>query len=824
MKKILLFLFLIAGWELYAQQDVLAGGQKAFAIFYAESYGIRPDGTDQTSKIQALLDTVYNRGGGHIKFSPGTYLINGRIKPKVLYNGINTPSAPDFVIEGAGAFNSGNYITPTGGTIFDCRYSGDTIGVFQFRGSGKTEISRVTFKKSVPGLESTPFVHTTFRTLHIHDCAFIGFSSVSRCAGIILGGDVAYEGVSPADTSFYNGFQGYGTVIESNFFNFINTGIKFKTYANAVVVTNNNFWNGCGGFAAITLTPSAAVCAGNVISNNLIEMTGYQYGIVLGRAATNSIINNNFFDVSGTTKANVRVFNNSYNNLYVSAMKGGVVDDLYDPFGVVTCISAVGGDTTVIPGYWKHTTTSDVLMQTKGEKVFGSTDHMFAQIKETNPYGYDIYYSRLGAAATKLVGFNDYGSNTKEIQIAVGSSGTGRIQSEGNLRIFSKSGGETYLGAADNQNHLFLNGVFYGGLTTTNTPFKVGQSDKILWGDTSNPLSGDGAGFTSSAINVMRTINAAGTDGRHQASEFYATGTGANQIPVGNTAARPTGQRGYIRNNLQTGKFEGVRVGSSYETFFTLQDTLSASPNQVLTWNGSSWAPATNTSESTKIGTFSTATDPKGLTISGDSIKLMSASLTRPGGINLIAQAFQAGAGAKLFQSTGTASIAIDNAADTGEAGINFTQLSGADIMAQMSVNSTDASNARFQLLIEDDGAYVNYQTIGTENDEKGVFQSGGMYEDAPKNITSTTYTLQYGDRNLLLNATDMVFTLQEIGTGAGQTKPGRVVWLFNDNTTSVTVTAAAGQNVIDANTLSLSGNTAIALIAAPTGKWLKKG
>lgn len=271
------------------------------------------------------------------------------------------------------------------------------------------------------------------------------------------------------------------------------------------------------------------------------------------------------------------------------------------------------------------------------------------------------------------------------------------------------------------------------------------------------------------------------------------------------------------------GKYSGTG-NTGWGKILNLIDPNTASTNQVLTWNGTTWAPATNTSESTKIGTFSTATDPKGLTISGDSIKLMSASLTRPGGINLIAQAFQAGAGAKLFQSTGTASIAVDNAADTGEAGISFTQLSGADIMAQMSVNSTDASNARLQLLIEDDGAYVNYLNIGTENDEKGVFESGGMYEDAPKNVTSTTYTLQYGDRNLLLNATDMVFTLQEIGTGAGQTKPGRVVWLFNDNTTSVTVTAAAGQNVIDANTLSLSGNTAIALIAAPTGKWLKKG
>ncbi len=300
-------------------------------------------------------------------------------------------------------------------------------------------------------------------------------------------------------------------------------------------------------------------------------MGSYQYGILIGRASGNSIVNNNFFDVSGTTKANVRVLSGVYNNLFVSGQKGGIVDDLYDPYGVTTHITPFNGDTCVIPTYWKHTSASEVLMDKKGETIYNGDDKMYAKVEETSPWGWQFYFSHDAAAVSPIIGFYDYGGNFREISFIVGSSGTGRLASEGNLRVYAKSGGELYLGPADNVNHLFYGGTLYGGLTATTTTFKSGLGDLVSWSDGSNPLAGTGASLTSSTINIVRTLNAAGADGRHQALEFYATGTGANQLPTGTLAQRP------------------ISPAAGMIRFCTDCTANDASTGVMQTYNGTTW-------------------------------------------------------------------------------------------------------------------------------------------------------------------------------------------------------------------------------------------
>ena len=46
------------------------------------------------------------------------------------------------------ALESGNGQAPIGGTVLDCRYNGDTIGCFQFRGTGKIEIRNINLATS----------------------------------------------------------------------------------------------------------------------------------------------------------------------------------------------------------------------------------------------------------------------------------------------------------------------------------------------------------------------------------------------------------------------------------------------------------------------------------------------------------------------------------------------------------------------------------------------------------------------------------------------------------------------------------------------------
>lgn len=298
----------------------------------------------------------------------------------------------------------------------------------------------------------------------------------------------------------------------------------------------------------------------------------------------------------------------------------------------------------------------------------------------------------------------------------------------------------------------------------------------------------------------------------------------SNLTPTSNITAN-AGDIVMVRNGANGelyGKYVGDGSSTGYGKYLNLIDPNGASSNQVLAWNGSAWAPATNTSESTKIGTFSTSTDPKGLTMSGDSIKLMSASLTRPGGINLIAQSFQAGAGTKLFQSSGTASISVDNSADTGEAGINFTQLSGADILAQMSVNSSDANNARFQLLLEDGGGYTPAMVIGSLNDEKGSYFGYGEYRQT-KTVSTTTYTIGYGDRYVMFDGGTTTVTLQEIGTGSGQTKDGRIITIINRTGANLTVNPGGSDTINGSASLTVSSNQSVTIIAFEvTGEWVQ--
>lgn len=244
-----------------------------------------------------------------------------------------------------------------------------------------------------------------------------------------------------------------------------------------------------------------------------------------------------------------------------------------------------------------------------------------------------------------------------------------------------------------------------------------------------------------------------------------------------------------------------------------------ASTNQVLGWNGSIWTPQTNTSESTSIGSFNNSGTSNGLSLSGTALSLHAATISTPGAVNTGQQTFTSGAGSKYFNGTGTAQISVDGNTDATEAGINFTQVGGADIMAQMQVNSSDVDNARFQLLIEDAGSYVPKLIIGSLNDQKGVQESGGLYEEVT-NVTSSPYAVIYGDRNIYLDGATITVNLQAIGTSTGETKIGRVIYFFNDNATNVTITPNGSETIADAASLTLLPNTGVTLLAVTGTQW----
>lgn len=309
----------------------------------------------------------------------------------------------------------------------------------------------------------------------------------------------------------------------------------------------------------------------------------------------------------------------------------------------------------------------------------------------------------------------------------------------------------------------------------------------------------------SGGTNALSLYNNAGTV---EATRFSSSG--ASWLNGGNFGIGTTGasEALHVVGNI---RFSGA----------LMPNNTAGTSGQVLTSAGAGTVPTwtTNTSESTSIGAFNNTGNSNGLSLSGSALSLHAATISTPGVVNTGQQTFTSGAGSKYFNGTGTAQISVDGNTDATEAGINFTQLGGTDIIAQMQVNSSDANNGRFQLLLEDGGSYLPKILIGSLEDQKGVQEFGGLYEDVTA-VTSSPYTVLYGDRNIYLDGTTITVNLQAIGTSTGETKIGRVIYFFNDNATNVTITPNGSETIADAASLTLLPNTGVTLLAVTGTQW----
>ena len=264
-----------------------------------ENYGVLADGTDKTTELQACLDSLSTTGGGVLNFPKGTIVIEGQIT--IPDNNLTTnPKTPSWKWIGQGALFDGRGGEPLGGTILDLRYSG-TLGKIVTYGLGLVDITGITFRET--GTASTPFIYTTYTTLHIHGNGFYGNKIGVLCDqdAIVLGGTTQIEGPKGDNV----GFQGYGTIIEGNYFNKIRRAVYGRCFFNANVITKNTVWNKCGSNlpngAAIEIdgdpdNVGVQTAAGNIIAYNLIEMVNYPYGVKIVDGQKNSCLANNFYD------------------------------------------------------------------------------------------------------------------------------------------------------------------------------------------------------------------------------------------------------------------------------------------------------------------------------------------------------------------------------------------------------------------------------------------------------------------------------------------------------------------------------------------------
>jgi len=312
---------LIADSQLPAIISNSAIQDKGGQAFSVKAFGAKGDGsTDDTAAVQAAINAAA-ASGGTVFFSQGIYLIAGSLT--IPNSGGANPRQMPLRLTGVGSDSQATGTYPPGvyGSVLNLTYASGAAK-FDTTGIGKLEIDHVTLEDT--GGDSVPFVATTNTTLHIHNCSFQGSKT-----GTAADQDAIVLGTATED------FQGYGTVIRDNFFDYVRRAVYLLRGSNAVYVERNTIWLHAGsnlaGGAAIELDGTGDQAAGNSISGNLFEMAGYVYGIKLTDSSANQMTGNSFWDAGAQTLGVFDLDSNSGYNIYSCTLTSGIACEAGTP-------------------------------------------------------------------------------------------------------------------------------------------------------------------------------------------------------------------------------------------------------------------------------------------------------------------------------------------------------------------------------------------------------------------------------------------------------------------------------------------------------------
>lgn len=288
----------------FSAGDITFGAGSAKEV-YPEWFGaIRDNGLSDDTAFALATASLSN--GGTLYLSNGQYDLSSQW---MLSSGSNiTQNRKPLRIVGAGSdqVGIGGVYAPTGGTIVNMTYgSGPKISTTS---QGHIEITGVNFYNN--GSDTQAFIYTEGTTLFIHHNAFWG--GPNRNDGIVFGGIT--DGT---------GFQGYGTVIDSNFFARVSRAAYLRRWANAIVIRDNSIWLTGGGDAAIELDGiSPQSISGVVITGNLIEMANYTYGVKISNTNNSYFAGNGFFDGTYPSVSYYCATSNAAYNTFIEGMTG----------------------------------------------------------------------------------------------------------------------------------------------------------------------------------------------------------------------------------------------------------------------------------------------------------------------------------------------------------------------------------------------------------------------------------------------------------------------------------------------------------------------
>lgn len=169
----------------------------------------------------------------------------------------------------------------------------------------------------------------------------VSITSVGTCGGVsptlpctmtmssslTVASETVYAATLQDDTA-NSGFQGYGTIVERNFFDHVRHAVQLGYQANDVKVKDNTISTTCG--SAETLGAPFVINApayGITFSGNLVEVTNYKYGFAsLTQNNKNNFISNGIYDNGGYTAGMVYM---SAASTYNTALPGFWDDSTY---------------------------------------------------------------------------------------------------------------------------------------------------------------------------------------------------------------------------------------------------------------------------------------------------------------------------------------------------------------------------------------------------------------------------------------------------------------------------------------------------------------
>lgn len=279
------------------------------------SYGaVCNDSTDDTAALNSAIAAVAGstKTGGTVYIPPSASGCKIAGQVTIPNDGATPPNNKPLRIMGSANGGVVQFFPDNGcnaGSTLDMTFNAATAKILTL-GLGKLEIANICFKDS--NTDFTPFLLTTLTVLHFHGNQVYGNTGhfpVGCCSsspptqdgqtGVILGGNGTSTGTG-AVTDF---FQGYGTSIDHNQFDYCGQCVLVQNEANSVNIESNHFFNHITNtvHGPITFNPSQ-LSQSAVVKGNLIEVGGSKYGVHLVR----NVVGGDF-DANACWDANIGV-------------------------------------------------------------------------------------------------------------------------------------------------------------------------------------------------------------------------------------------------------------------------------------------------------------------------------------------------------------------------------------------------------------------------------------------------------------------------------------------------------------------------------------